>query len=109
MTDHQPPLDTVRASFQWGLMVLFAAVLIDTVTEADLVNGFLVIGYFGVGLVGMALARFSSEAGDSQIMSFEWWMPITVSVGHPTFVAWQDWGSRRCLYWYWLICTPAWE
>lgn len=62
-------------------MVLFATVLIDTVTEADLVNGFLVIGYFGVGLVGMALARFSSEAGDSQIMSFEWWMPITVSVG----------------------------
>ena len=74
-------LDTVRASFQWGLMVLFATVLIDTVAEADLVNGFLVIGYFGVGLVGMALARFSSEAGDSQIMSFEWWMPITVSVG----------------------------
>ena len=70
-------LDTVRASFQWGLMVLFATVLIDTVAEADLVNGFLVIGYFGVGLVGMALARFSSEAGDSQIMSFEWWMPIT--------------------------------
>ena len=74
-------LDTVRASFQWGLMVLFAAVLIDSVTEVGIVSGFLVIGYFGVGLVGMALARFSSEASDSQVMSFEWWLPIAVSVG----------------------------
>ena len=74
-------LDSVRASFQWGLIVLFAAVLIDSVTEADLVGGFLVIGYFGIGLVGMALARYSSEASDSQIMSFEWWFPIAVSVG----------------------------
>lgn len=73
-------LDTVRASFQWGLIVLIAAVLIDSVTEPDLVGGFLVMGYFGVGLAGMALARFSSEAGDSQFMSFEWWLPIIVSV-----------------------------
>ena len=74
-------LDSVRSSFQWGLIVLFAAVLIDTVTEADLVGGFLVMGYFGVGLAGMALARYSSETSDSQIMSFEWWLPIMVSVG----------------------------
>ena len=73
-------LETIRASFQWGLIVLFAAVLIDSVTSVDLVSGFLVLGYFGVGLAGMALARFSSEAGDSQVMSFEWWLPIIVSV-----------------------------
>ena len=73
-------LDTVRASFQWGLIVLFFAVLMDSVTELDLVSGFLVLGYFAVGLMGMALARYSSDAGDSQVMSFEWWLPITVSV-----------------------------
>ena len=73
-------LDSVRSSFQWGLIVLFAAVLIDSVTEADLVGGFLVMGYFGVGLAGMALARFSSESDGSQVMSFEWWLPIIISV-----------------------------
>ena len=74
-------LDTVRGSFQWGLVVLFGTVLVDSLRDETIVNGFLVIGFFGVGLIGLSLARFYSEAGESQSMSRDWWIPIVVSVG----------------------------
>lgn len=73
-------LDTVRSSFQWGMVVVFGAVLIHSLSSASLVSGFLIVGFFGVGLAGLALARFSSEAGDSQNMALDWWAPIVVSV-----------------------------
>lgn len=73
-------LDTVRSSFQWGTIMMLIAVLFDSISPYDIVNGFLVVGFFIVGLSGLALARFSSETGDSQAMSLDWWLPIGVSV-----------------------------
>ncbi len=73
-------LDTVRSSFQWGTIMLLIAVLFDSISPYDIVNGFLVVGFFIVGLSGLALARFTSEIGDSQAMSVDWWLPIGVSV-----------------------------
>ena len=72
-------LDTVRGSFRWGLILVFAAVLIDSLSSAEIVNGFLIVGFFGAGLIGLSLARFSWEAGESQQMSINWWVPIGVA------------------------------
>lgn len=74
-------LDTIRGAFQWGMAVVFAAVLIDSFTPADVVNGVLVLAFFGIGLAGLSLARFSWEASDPQSMSRDWLIPIGVSVG----------------------------
>ena len=73
-------LDAVRSGFMWGLGVLFATVLVDTMVEERVVNGFLVVGFFAVGLLGLSLARFSSESAETHVMSREWLMPIVVSV-----------------------------
>ena len=73
-------LDVVRNSFQWGLIVLFASVLVDSVSSADVVSGFMIMGFFGVGLAGLSLARFTSESGGAQVMSLDWWVPILLSV-----------------------------
>ena len=69
-------LDTVRGAFRWGLALVFAAVFIDSVSSAEIVNGFLILGFFAAGMVGLSLARFSWEAGESQSMSINWWVPI---------------------------------
>ena len=74
-------LDTVRNSFRWGLIALVAAVLADSLTSKEIINTYLAVGYFAIGLVGLALARFSWEAGDSQLMSGSWWLPIVFSAG----------------------------
>ena len=74
-------LEAVRNSFRWGLIALFVAVLADSLTQKDIVNGYLAMGYFAIGLAGLALARFSWEAEDSQMMSGTWWLPIGLSVG----------------------------
>jgi hypothetical protein len=74
-------LDTIRGTFQWGLAVVFASVLIDALTPAEVINGFLIVGFFGVGLLGLSMARFSSETADSNVMSKEWLVPIGVAVG----------------------------
>ncbi len=74
-------LDTVRASFQVGLVVLLAASVIDAVTPGRMVSGFLVVGFFAVGLPGMALARFSSESGEERDMPTQWLWPIAACVG----------------------------
>lgn len=76
----QVTVDGVRGSFQLAVVVLFAAVLVDSIGSFHVVNGFLVVSLFAVGLSGLALARFSSETGDSQLMSLDWWIPIGVSV-----------------------------
>ena len=39
----------------------------------------MIVGFFGAGLVGLSLARFSWEAGESQLMSINWWVPIGVA------------------------------
>ena len=72
-------LDTVRGAFRWGLVVVIAAVLVDSLGSADIVNGYLILGFFGAGLIGLSLARFSWEAGESQLMSINWWVPIGVA------------------------------
>ena len=74
-------LDTVRTAFQWALAVLVATVIIDSLVPRDIVGGFLVLAFFGVGLLGLALARFSAESGDLQVMSREWFLPIGAAVG----------------------------
>ncbi len=74
-------LDVVRSSFQVGLVVMLAAAVIDAVTTGRIVSGFLVVGYFAVGLPGMALARFSSETGDERDMPAQWLWPIAASAG----------------------------
>ena len=72
--------DTVRSSFQWGTVMLFVAVLFDGISPYNIVNGFLVMGFFTLGLSGLALARFTSELRGSQTMSLDWWVPIGASV-----------------------------
>ncbi|MBM12885.1 MAG: hypothetical protein CL759_12495 [Chloroflexi bacterium] len=74
-------LEAVRSAFLWGLAVLFFAALVDRIVDEAVVNGFLVVGFFSVGLLGLSLARFSSEIGETHVMSGEWMMPILVSVG----------------------------
>ena len=74
-------LDMVRAAFLWGLGVLFATSLVDSMMDERVVNGFLVVGFFAVGLLGLSLARFSSESGETHSMDMAWVMPIVVSVG----------------------------
>jgi hypothetical protein len=74
-------LDTISSSFRWGLIMLFAAVLVDTLTPARIINGFLILGFFGVGLAGLSLARFSTESSESEVMSLDWLVPIGISVG----------------------------
>ena len=73
-------LDVVRSSFQWGLIVVFTAVLLDSVSNVDIVSGFLVVGFFGVGLAGLSLARFSAEAGGYHTISLNWWFSIIACV-----------------------------
>ena len=74
-------LDTIRSTFQWGLGVVFLAVIVDAISAEDVVSGFLVLAFFGVGLLGMATARFASESTESQVMSTAWFIPIGVVVG----------------------------
>ena len=74
-------LDSVRSAFLAGVVVLFIAALVDSAYPERLVNGFLVIGFFAVGLAGMALARFTSEIGEEREMSADWFLPIAVCVG----------------------------
>ena len=74
-------LDTVRTAFQWSLVVLVASVVIDSLIPEKVVGGFLVLGFFAVGLLGLALARFSAESADLQVMSREWFIPIGAAVG----------------------------
>ena len=80
LTQDRVSLDVVRSSFRLGVVVLVVAILIDGLGSFDLVNGVLVVGFFAVGLFGLALTRFSSELGDSQRMSLDWWIPIAASV-----------------------------
>jgi hypothetical protein len=74
-------LETVRASFQWGLVVLLAAVMLGSLESAIVISGYLVVGFIGVGLAGLSMARFTWEAKDSAGMPAAWWVPIGASVG----------------------------
>jgi hypothetical protein len=74
-------LDSIRGAFQWGLVVVICAAVLDTLTSADIVNGFLIVGFFAAGLAGLSLARFSSDSGGSPVMSKTWFVPIAASVG----------------------------
>ena len=74
-------LDTIRGSFQWGMAVVVIGVLIDSFTPRDITSGVFILSFFGVGLAGLSLARFSWESVDSQPMSRDWLIPIGVTVG----------------------------
>ena len=73
-------LEVARSSFLWGLGLLFVTALVDSMIEERVVSGFLVVGFLAVGLLGLSLARFSSESGETHVMSREWVMPIVVSI-----------------------------
>ena len=75
-------LESLRGSFRWGLGALFVAVVADAISSQDIINPYLAVGYFAVGLAGLSLARFSSAVvNESQEMATGWWLPIGVSVG----------------------------
>jgi hypothetical protein len=74
-------LDTIRGSFQWGMAVMVIGVLIDAFTDWNVTSGVFILSFFGVGLAGLSLARFSWESLDSQPMSRDWLIPIGVTVG----------------------------
>lgn len=74
-------LENLRGSFRWGLVALFVAVVAHAVSDQDIVNPYLAVGFFAVGLAGLSLARFSSAISETQEMAAGWWMPIGVSVG----------------------------
>ena len=74
-------LDTIRGSFQWGMVVVVIGVLLDALTPMDITSGIFILGFFGVGLAGLSLARFSWESVDSQTMSRNWLVPIGACVG----------------------------
>ena len=74
-------LDTIRSSFQWGMAVVVLGVLIDAFTDMDITSGVFILSFFGVGLAGLSLARFSWESVDSQPMSRDWLIPIGVTIG----------------------------
>ena len=59
-------LDTIRGSFQWGMAVMVIGVLIDAFTDWNVTSGVFILSFFGVGLAGLSLARFSWESLDSQ-------------------------------------------
>ena len=73
-------LDTIRDSFQWGMAVVVIAVLIHALTPKEITSSIFILSFFGVGLAGLSLARFSLESADSQPMSRDWLIPIGVSV-----------------------------
>ena len=73
-------LDSVRSAFQIGMVTLLAVSLIDAATEGRIVSGFLVLGFFAVGLMGMALARFSADGGEYREMPSQWIWPIVACV-----------------------------
>jgi hypothetical protein len=81
LAHNEASLDTIRSIFQWGLAVVFIAVLLDSLTPLEVVNGFLILGFFAVGLAGLSLARFSSEIGDARVLPRDWLLPIGASVG----------------------------
>ena len=74
-------LDSIRSTFQLGIGVVFLAVIVDAISSNDVINGFLILAFFGVGLAGLSMARFASESGDTQLMSADWFIPIGISVG----------------------------
>ena len=74
-------LDAVRSAFQIGMVVLLAVALVDAVSEASIVSGFFVLGFFAVGLPGMALARFFDEGSENRQMPSQWIWPIAACVG----------------------------
>jgi len=74
-------LDTIRGSFQWGMVVVVIAVLIDAFTPRNITSGVFILSFFGVGLAGLSLARFSWESVDSQPMSRDWLVPIGATIG----------------------------
>lgn len=73
-------LDFVRSAFQIGMVTMLLVALIDAVTPGRIVSGFLVMGFFAVGLPGMALARFSADGGEQREMPSQWIWPIAVCV-----------------------------
>ena len=74
-------LDAVRSAFQIGMVVLLGAAIVDAISEERIVSGFLVVAFFGIGLPGMALARFSDESGEDREMPAQWIWPIAACVG----------------------------
>tara|TARA_B100000315_G_scaffold254695_1_gene296304 strand:+ start:640 stop:2052 length:1413 start_codon:yes stop_codon:yes gene_type:complete len=81
MAHDEVTLDTVRSSFQWGLIALLVGVMLGSLSSAITISGYLIVSFIGVGLSGLSMARFAWEAKDSQGMPAAWWVPIGASVG----------------------------
>ena len=73
-------LDSIRSGFQIGMVALLVVSLIDAATAGRIISGYLVMGFFAVGLPGMALARFSADGGEQREMPSQWIWPIVACV-----------------------------
>ncbi len=80
ISQEEVTLDAVRSAFQIGMAVMLAAALVDASSDAGVVSGLLVLGFFAVGLPGMALARFFDEGAEGREMPVQWIWPIAVCV-----------------------------
>ena len=73
-------LDVVRNAFVRGVVIVIVAVVADTLLPASIVRLPLLMAFFAVGLVGLALSRFAAEGGAGR-MNRGWLAAIIGSVG----------------------------
>ena len=72
-------LDVVRNAFVRGVIIVMVAVAADSLLPANIIRLPVLVLYFAVGLVGLALSRFAIDSGVSQI-SRRWLAAIVVSI-----------------------------
>jgi hypothetical protein len=66
--------------------MVILGVIAGAISSEAIVSGFLVMVFFGIGLLGLSMARFASESGEAQVMPMEWLIAIGVAVGGVLFL-----------------------
>ncbi len=72
-------LDVIRNAFIRGVVVVIVAVTIDPLMDADIVGAPGLLVFFGIGLAGLALSRFTSE-GATGHMNRGWMAAIGIGI-----------------------------
>ena len=73
-------LDVIRNAFVRGVVVVIVAVVADALLDADIIRLPVLLAYFAIGLGGLALSRFTVDAGVGRI-SRGWVLAILGSIG----------------------------
>ena len=73
-------LDVIRNAFIRGVVIVMAAVAIDPIMDATIVRPPVLLLFFAIGLTGLALSRFASEAATGH-MSRGWMTAIASGIG----------------------------